>query len=142
MSIQITPFIMLNGQAEEAIKFYETALGAKTLFKQTYGEAPDASGDALPSGLRSRLAHSVLKIGEADLFVADSLETTASTDRSESVQVCITAPDAETTRRFFNALSEGGQTLFPLQQVHFSEAYGMVKDRFGVTFHLFTQRRL
>ncbi|WP_334074622.1 MULTISPECIES: VOC family protein [Paenibacillus] len=141
MSFQVTPFIMLNGQAEEAIRFYETALGAKTLFKQTYGEAPDASANPLPAEFRNRLAHSVLKIGDADLFVADSLETDKSAEHNETVQVCITTPDAVTTRHFFDALTQGGKIVFPLQQVHFSPAYGMVKDRFGVTFHLFTQRR-
>lgn len=28
----------------------------------------------------------------------------------------------------------------PLQKVHFSPAYGMVTDKFGVTFQIFTQR--
>lgn len=39
--LKAVPFIMLDGKAEEAIAFYEKALGASLVFKQTYGEGPD-----------------------------------------------------------------------------------------------------
>jgi PhnB protein len=139
MSCQLTPFIMLDGKAREAIRFYESALGAKVAFSQTYGEAPDADEHPAPEAARDRLTHSVLKIGEAELFVADSLPGEANRS-GERVQICITSPDVETSTRFFEALKQGGQVIFPLQKIYFSPAYGVVADRFGVVFQIFTQR--
>ncbi|EGK12919.1 PhnB protein [Desmospora sp. 8437] len=139
MAFQVTPFIMLDGKAKEAIQFYETSLGAKIVFTQSYGEAPEDPEHPVPNEAKDRLAHSVLKIGDADLFVADT--SPGEPNRSGNrVQICITTPDIETSNRFFDALQQGGQVIMPLQKVHFSPAYGMVTDRFGITFQIFTQR--
>lgn len=139
MTFQVTPFIMLDGNAKEAVRFYEVSLGAKVVFAQTYGEAPEDPDHPVPDEAKALLAHSILKIGDADLFVADS--GPGNPNRiGDRVQICITSPDAGTSERFFDALTQGGQVIFPLQKVHFSPAYGMVTDKFGVTFQIFTRR--
>ncbi|WP_438434209.1 VOC family protein [Gorillibacterium sp. sgz500922] len=139
MSMQATPFIQLDGKAAEAIRYYEKTLGAKAVFAQTFGEAPDGSGERLPEEARSRVAHSVLKLDGADLFVADAAPGQPA-ETGGLVQVCLTVPDAEAAKRLFDALAEEGRVLLPLQPVHFSPAYGMVTDPFGVTFQVFTRR--
>ncbi|WP_079912300.1 VOC family protein [Paenibacillus sp. 32352] len=136
MILQMTPFIMLDGKAKEAIRFYEQVLDAKILFTQTFGEAPDSS---LPEEAKDRLAHSVLKIGEADLFVADTSPGQAH-QAGNTVNICVTTNSKEEAKQLFDALLEEGQVIFPLQEVHFSPAYGMVTDKFGVTFQIFTKR--
>ncbi|MBB6733219.1 VOC family protein [Cohnella sp. CBP 2801] len=138
-SLELNPFIMLDGQAEEAIAFYEKALGAQVLFKQKFGEAPDRDRNPVPEGSADRLAHSVLNVGGATLFVAD-FAASQSGREGNRVQICITAPDADHTRRIYEALLEEGQANFPLQPVHFSPAYGVVTDKFGVVFQVFTKR--
>jgi len=140
MTFHVTPFIMLDGNAKEAIRFYEHALGAKVVFAQTYGESPDAAEQSVPEEAKDRLAHSVLKIGDAELFVADCFPGTPN-QTGDHVQICITTPDIETSNRFFDALRQRGQVNFPLQKVHFSPAYGVVTDPFGVTFQIFTRRQ-
>lgn len=139
MEVQLTPFIMLDGHAREAITFYEQALDAKVVFQQTYGEAPGAAGQSVPEQARDRLAHSVLKIGGADMFVADS-ELGASFPQSKQVNICITVADQEQARRYYDSLKEGGRVDLELQAIHFSPAYGMVTDKFGVTFQIVTKK--
>lgn len=139
MILQMTPFIMLDGNAKEAIEFYEKALHAKVLFKQTFGEAPDSHESTLPEEAKNRLAHSVLKIGEADLFVADTLPGEPN-GAGNIVSICVTTSSVEESQQLFDALQEDGQVGLPLQKVHFSPAYGIVTDKFGVTFLLFTKR--
>ncbi|NEM04407.1 VOC family protein, partial [Escherichia coli] len=41
------------------------------------------------------------------------------------------ASEAE-AQRLFNALADGGQVQMPLAKTFFSQAFGMVADRFGV----------
>ncbi|MFC4102541.1 VOC family protein [Paenibacillus xanthanilyticus] len=139
MTFQVTPFITLNGTAREAIRFYESALEARVVFLQTYGEGPEDPAHPLPPHAKDRVAHSVLRIGEAELFVADSIsdEPNAAGDR---LQICITTPDTATSDRFFKALSEGGQVVMPLQEIYFSPAFGVLTDRFGITIQIFTPR--
>ncbi|MFP3381865.1 VOC family protein, partial [Bacillus sp. SIMBA_069] len=47
--------------------------------------------------------------------------------------------DVEKSKRIFDALQDGGQVHMPLQETHFSPAYGNVKDKFGITFQIFTE---
>ncbi|NBD27374.1 VOC family protein [Paenibacillus glycinis] len=139
MTWQATPFIMLDGNAQEAIRFYEDALNANVVFRQTFGEGPDNPEHPLPEEAKARLAHAILKIGDADLFVADCFPGQAN-QLGNRVQICITTPTVEHSVRIFDALKQDGQVNMPLQKVHFSPAYGMVTDPFGVTFQIFTQR--
>ncbi len=61
MILQLTPFIMLDGNAKEAIDFYVQSLDAKVVFIQTFGESPDSTESSIPENARDRIAHSVLK---------------------------------------------------------------------------------
>ncbi|WP_336776338.1 VOC family protein [Paenibacillus sp. MMO-58] len=135
MEVQLNPYIMLDGEAREAIAFYEQALEAKVVFKQTFGEA----GQAESEQARDRVAHAVLKIGGAVLFVADT-DPGVRFAQGKQVNICITIADKEQAQKYYEALKEGGQVDHPLQEIYFSPAYGMVTDKFGVTFQIFTQR--
>ncbi|MFH5186351.1 VOC family protein [Paenibacillus sp. TAB 01] len=139
MILQLTPFIMLDGKAHEAIRFYEEALGAKVVFKQTFGEGPQNPVSPLSEEEKARVAHSVLKIGEAELMVSDSLPG-ASLEAGSQVNICLVTTDAAQAGQVYDALSAGGQVHIPLGEIHFSPAYGMITDRYGVTFQVFTQR--
>ncbi|MCZ8521167.1 MULTISPECIES: VOC family protein [Paenibacillus] len=136
----LTPFILLDGQAKEAITFYQSALGAELLFVQTFGESPDTFDPPLTEEAKQRVAHSVLKVGEAELYVADRLPEEPSRP-GNSVSICLTTTDAEQAQMLYEALQRNGRVDAPLQEVHFSPAYGIVTDAFGITFQLFTKRK-
>jgi PhnB protein len=135
MTLQLTPYIMLDGNANEAIEFYVKSLDAKVLFKQTFGEGPET----VPEVAKERLSHSILLVGETELYVADTFPGQPN-QRGNQVQICITAPDVEHSTRLYDALQQGGQVITPLQKTHFSLAYGMITDKFGATFQIFTRR--
>jgi len=44
--------------------------------------------------------------------------------------------DKEEVVRIFNELKDGGEIVMDLQKTFFSELYGMVKDKFGVVWHI------
>lgn len=134
MSMRATSFIMLEGQAAEAIDFYRNALKAELLYRTTYEEGKDA--DRLPDEAKSRIAHAVLQTGETELMVADRFPGQPH-EMGDVVSICLTVTERHEIEQMFQKLSERGQTLFPLQETEFSPCYGLVKDRFNVTFHLF-----
>lgn len=139
MSMELNAFIMLNGTAKEAIEFYEKALGAKVLFKQTIGEGPQNPDFPVPEHEKDRIAHSVVKVGETDIFISDTIPGQTH-QIGNQVNICITTADTEQSKRIYEALRENGQINIPLMEIHFSPAYGMVTDQFGVTFQVFTKR--
>jgi PhnB protein len=134
MTVQVTPYLMMDGNAKEAIQFYEQALDAQILTIITYGETPD-----LPSGdLEGLVAHAKLKIGESELMLSDSPSKLPVVQGSQ-VTICISTQDVEKSRRYFEALEHEGAVKMPFQETSFSAAYGSLTDKFGVTFLIDTE---
>lgn len=134
MSMRSTSFIMLDGQAAEAIEFYREALNSKLLYKTTYGEGKSA--DSLPEEVKTLIAHAVLQTGENDMMVADLFPGQPYVI-GDQVNICITATQQSEIEEMFNKLSERGQVMFPLQETEFSPCFGIVKDRYNITFQFF-----
>lgn len=137
MTVQLTTFLWMDGNAKEAIEFYKEALDASVLFVQTYGDAPEDPKFSLPANMKDLVAHAVVKIEESSIMIADM--TPGKPHRSgNQVSICITTNDMEKSRKFYASLTQEGQVDMPLQQTHFSPGYAMVTDKFGVAFQIFT----
>lgn len=139
MTIEVNPFILLEGTARGAVSFYQESLDAKLLFMQTVGEGPQNPEAPMSDEEKARIAHSVLKIGETTMFIAD-LEPGQTRQTGNGLNLCISTDTAEASEQLYNTLKEGGQVDIELGPAYFSPAYGMVTDKFGVTFQIFTKR--
>ncbi len=137
MALRLTPFLVMDGNAKEAIQFYEKSLDAKVLFSQTFGDTPKNPESPLPADMEERVAHAVLKIGETNIMVADIFPGQPHQSGNQ-VNICITTNDREKSTKMYESLRQEGQVNMPLQETHFSPAYGIVTDKFGVTFLICT----
>ncbi|RRJ65517.1 VOC family protein [Paenibacillus oralis] len=140
MSMRLTPYLVMDGNAKEAISFYEKALGATVIFVQSFGEMPENPEFPLPEEAKDRVSHAVLKVGETDLMFSDTFPGQPH-QSGNLVTICLTTNDTEQAKRMFEALAEGGRIDMPLQETFFSPAYGSLIDKFGVTFQIFTERK-
>ncbi len=138
MTTRLIPYLMMNGNAKEAIHFYEKALDAQLLFMQTFGEMPEDPQMAMPPEAKDRVSHAMIKIGESDMMFSDTFPGQPHAIGSQ-VTICISTDDKDKTKRFYDALQDGGQVSMPLQETFFSPGYAVVTDKFGVTFQLFTE---
>ncbi|MFD2369042.1 VOC family protein [Brevibacillus sp. GCM10020057] len=138
MTMRLTPYLMMDGNAKEAIAFYEKALEAQLLFSQTFGEMPENPEFPLPEAARNRIAHATIKVGESELMFSDTFPGQP-TQIGTQVTICLSTDDPAKSRRIFEALQEGGTVVMPLQETHFSPAYGIVTDKFGVSFQIYTE---
>ncbi|MDF9761349.1 PhnB protein [Peribacillus simplex] len=138
MTMRLSPYLMMNGNAKEAIQFYEKALDAKVLFNQTFGEMPENPEFPLPEEAKELVSHAMLKVGETDLMFSDMFPGQTS-QTGDQVTICISTNDIEESKRIFDSLSQDGQVKMPLQEAFFSPAYGIVLDKFGITFQIYTE---
>jgi PhnB protein len=129
MSVQnLTPYIILNGTAEKAIKHYENALGAKAQGVARFSDTPDAKYNQEAG---NRIMHSVLSIGKGAVMVSDSMPGTE--EKIEGgVYVCLDYDDVTDMTKRFNALAEGGKVTMPLQDTFWGAKFGIVVDPFGI----------
>lgn len=135
MSIRLNPYLIFDGNAKEAIRFYEKALGGEIMGIMTYGDLPQDPEHPLPEGVQDRVMHALLKIGDGQLMFSDTHP--GMDDRpGNSIQLAILPKDEQRAREIFEALSDGGEVIMPLQQTDWSPMYGQVKDKFGIITQL------
>lgn len=130
----------MDGNAKEAVQFYEKELEANVIRITTFGEMPENPNFAVPPNAKGRVAHAVLRIGETDLFLADTLPGQPY-HTGNQVTICLTTKNPEKSKQVYDALRQEGQVNMPLQETFWSPAYGLVTDKFGVTFHISTEHR-
>lgn len=138
MTVRLIPYLVMNGNAAEAISFYQESLDAQAIFTQTFGEMPENPEFPLPPEAKNRVSHATVKIGETDVMFSDTFPGQPHQIGTQ-VTICLSTDDKEQATRYFNALQDGGQVNMPLQETFFSPAYGIVVDKFGVTFQIFTE---
>jgi PhnB protein len=140
MTLRLIPYLVMNGNAKEAIQFYQKALDAQVLFNQSFGEMPENPEFPLPAEARDLVSHATLQIGETALMFSDTFPGQPHQSGNQ-VTICISTDDADQARKFFEALQQDGKVEMPLQETFFSPAYGSLTDKFGVTFQIFTEGR-
>ena len=140
MSLRLIPYLVMDGNAKEAIEFYQKALDAQVLFSQSFGEMPENPEFPLPPEAKDLVSHATIKVGETEVMFSDNFPGTPHQSGNQ-VTICISTDDAEQARKFFDALQEGGHVGMPLQETFFSPAYGSLTDKFGVNFQIFTEGR-
>jgi PhnB protein len=133
---EINPYLVTNGNGQEAVQFYQDALGAEVLSLQTFGDMPE--GDKpLPEEAKNLLLHAHLKIGKSMLMISDTFPGSPY-QVGDHLSIAIMISDSEKTKEVFSKLEEGGKVEMPLQQTFWSPLYGQVQDKFGVLWQVST----
>ena len=133
MSTQLTPFLVLDGKAGEAVHYYQQVLGAELLTLSTYKDMPEPVEDHL----KDREAYAKLNVGDSDLMLSDTNGVPIS--QGNHVTICITTQDTEQSRQIFEELKREGKVNVELTETSFSPAFANVTDRYGVTFQILTE---
>lgn len=124
---QLDTYVFFDGNCDEAMRFYEKALGGKLEAVRKFDEAPVAC----PEGAAGRVMHASLLLGGRRLMASDTVPKYAHEgDKHFAISLNVGTP--EEARRLFDALAEGGTVLMPLDKTFWSEAFGMLSDRFGI----------
>lgn len=131
MSVSTTPHLNFRGEAREALEFYRTVFGGD-LVAMTYGDMgsqdPDEQGlvvwgqVAAPNGFR--------------VMAYDAPSAVPFSRGEDPFFVSVRGDDVEELAGLWERLAEGGAVAQPFGPSAWAKAYGMVKDRFGITWVL------
>jgi len=128
--MQIQPYLFFDGRAEEALEFYQSKLGAKVEMLMRYKENPEPGYN--PPNSDQKVMHACVRIGDTAVMASDGNCTGKPSFQGFSLS--LNANNPAEAERLFKALAEGGQVQMPLGKTFFSPAFGMVADRFGVSW--------
>jgi PhnB protein len=129
----VQPYLCFEGRCEEALAFYQSALGAEVTAVFRFKESPEACASHPEIG--EKVMHASVRIGDSTVLASDGRCSGAASFQGISLSLTV-ANEAE-AERVFAALSDGGQVQMPLGKTFFSSSFGMVADRFGVTWMVY-----
>ena len=131
----VQPYLFLDGRCEEALDFYSRVLGAADVMMMRFRDAPEAAACPQDPANAGKIMHASFRIGGSEVMASDG--RCEGRPKFEGFALSLTASDEAEAEHLFNALADGGQIQMPLTQTFFSPRFGMVADRFGVSWMVY-----
>lgn len=126
--MEVNPYIMFGGNCEEALKFYEQALGAKLDAVMKVAGSPAA--EHMPPDWGDKVLHARFSIDGNVLMASDAPPGQFSQPQGFSLSLAL--KDTEKGQELFNKLAEGGTVQMPFGPTFWAKGFGMCVDRFGI----------
>lgn len=128
--MNLSPFLLFDGNCAEAMAFYQSCLGGEleiTLLRDT----PMAA--QAPAHLHEKVAYSHLRSGAIDISATDWQHQTRHPRQGNTVGLYLTGTGYAELKPAFDALADGADPdlLDDLRDLPFG-VYGHLADRFGV----------
>ncbi|HZV93831.1 MAG TPA: VOC family protein [Caldimonas sp.] len=141
MPTTLTPYLGFDGNTREAFAFYEQALGATIKAMLTYAQMPPQPAPAgsaegcsgqMPSG--NAIMHACLVLpGGAMLFAGDA-PPGVPYEGIKGNMLALQYDTVDQAHSAFDALAKGGKVTMPLAPTFWARTFGMLTDRFGVSW--------
>jgi PhnB protein len=130
--VTINPYINFNGNAEEALTFYQSVFGGEfgtiTRFKDiASAEFPVSEHEA------NKILRITLSIGNSVLIANDVPEMMGRVSENENrSKIAVSVDSKEEAERIVNGLSEGGTVEMPLAESPWGTTFAMFRDKYGI----------
>lgn len=131
--MHVQPYLFFEGRCDEALDFYQRTLGAEVRTRMRFKDSPDPCPEgAIPPGAEDKVMHAEFQVGDSVLFASDGC--CSGTANIQGFGLSLTVKDEAEADRVYAALGDGGRVVMPIGKTFFSRRFGMVADRFGVTW--------
>ena len=129
----LIPFINFKEHAGEAIAFYETVFEVKNKQVSYYHDMPDHLKEHFPDYTMNNVLHAEMMLNGSPIWISDTTEDVVEGDL---VTLAVPFPSEDDVQNAFDKLKIDGTVLMEPERTNYSPFLGMVKDKFGVTWHL------
>jgi PhnB protein len=125
--MQVNPYLHYNGNCEEALNFYVTAIGAKIDVIMHVEGSPAA--EHMPPSMAKKVLHGQISVDGEVIMASDAPPDYF--EKMQGMSVALQIKDAAEGAKVFAALSEGGTVKMPFGATFWSKGFGMCVDKFG-----------
>ncbi|MDX6151919.1 VOC family protein [Marinococcus sp. PL1-022] len=124
----IKPFLMFQGNAEEALNYYESLFDeAKIVSLSRYGPHE--------SGKEGNVMQAVLSLQGQEFICMDS-NVKHDFTFTPSFSLFVNCESDQEIEYLYNHLSEGGKKLMALKDYGFSKRFAWIQDKFNISWQL------
>lgn len=138
--LTLNPYLVFKDNCEDAFNFYKVVFGADNLYISHYKNVPQDSKQLFPLSAEGKVMHATLQINaQTAIMGCDSIEAydeQAAGNAGKNFYLHVSIDSRGETDRVFGELSAGGQVVLPMEQTFWGSYFGMIKDKFGITWKL------
>lgn len=128
--MKLNAYLIFGGNAEEALNFYAEAFNGKIEQLGRYGESPMPCDE----DYKDKIMHARLVFGEDNLVMISDGGKGDPVKTDGNIQLSIGMDDAAAMEIIFNKMAAGGTVTMPLQPMFWGATFGMLKDKFGISW--------
>jgi PhnB protein len=132
--MSLSPYIMFDGRAEEALNFYARILNGEIPYLGRYGGSPvEVAEDQ-----KDLIMHASMTFPGGTLMASDRTEEAeyaSGQGLQSNIHLSLTIL-LENIHQVYEALAEGGTQTLPLKEQFWGDTFGMLTDKFGVQWML------
>ncbi len=129
MQSKLNPYISFKDNAREAMEFYKTVFGGKlevNTFAEFHASDDPAEGD--------KVMHAMLTAENGIAFMGADTPNAMQYNPGARISMSLSGDNEDELRGYYDKLSQGGQPGMPLEKAPWGDTFGMVTDKFGVTW--------
>ena len=128
MSVTLNPYIGFRDQAREALDFYHRVFGGE-LKTMTFAEG----GMVQDPADADKVMHGQIVAEDLTLMASDA-PASMPTPTESNISVSLSGDDEARLTGYWEGLADGATVIEPLMKAPWGDTFGMLTDRFGVTW--------
>ena len=136
-SIQIIPYLMFEGNCEEALNFYQKTIGGTLTVVNRY----DNPAMNAPASSKDKILHARWEFDGGALFGSDAFPGKGTKKNSGDVSLSLILNDLEKAKQVYHLLSEGGIATMPFEKQFWGDWHGNLVIGTGLAGTLTSKKR-
>lgn len=126
MASRLNPYISFDGNAREAMEFYQGVFGGD-LTVSTFGEFGSPQAE-----VADKIMHAMLETGRGFTLMASDTPPGMEYNPGTNITVSLSGDDADELRGYWEKLSAKGTVTVPLDKQMWGDEFGSCIDQFGI----------
>ena len=102
-----------------------------------FSDSPEPAPPGCAPVDSSKIMHCSFQVAGSTVMASDGMAQGGT--KFEGISLTLAAKDESDADRKFHALTDGGQVQMPLGKTFFAKRFGMVADKFGVSWMLIVE---
>ena len=127
----IYPYLQFKGNCKEALDYYANVF--ETTYKaMTYGDVPIEKHPYHPimDDISTNILYAEMRVFDTLILFEDNISQEVK--GGNTLVLTMRLKDEALLRKYFDRLAKDGKVLMPISQFFWSDAYGIVVDKFGI----------
>jgi PhnB protein len=129
MAIRLNPYVNFKDDAREALEFYQSVFGGE-LNMSTFADFQSAQDPAE----NDLIMHGQLDGPNGITLMAADTPKHVEYQAPAGISISLSGDDDATLRGYWDKLVDGGTVIEPLEVAPWGDAFGMLIDRYGITW--------